>query len=96
MTRNSTRLHAVIDLHERGFTEDFIQLGNKIAWIQEQALFPLNDFQVLERYWFGLPGMQIYTVQAVMLKSAHVKGILLSQQLVGKETGRFNRRKSSK
>jgi hypothetical protein len=47
-----SKSEAVIDLHERGFTEDFQLLGNSILWIQGQIFIRQKDFSIAECHSF--------------------------------------------
>jgi hypothetical protein len=47
-----SKSEAVIDLHERGFTEDFQLLGKSILWIQGQIFIRQKDFSIVECHSF--------------------------------------------
>ena len=51
----ASNAEAIIDLHERGFTEDFQICGNKIVWIQEDIPVNLEDCLTLEYHCFEHP-----------------------------------------
>ncbi|QNA45877.1 hypothetical protein [Lacibacter sediminis] len=41
---------AIIGLHERGFTEDFVFSGNNILWVQQKILLLPQDVTLIEFY----------------------------------------------
>jgi hypothetical protein len=43
---------AIIDLHERGFSEDFKIVGDRILWIQRKLFFRQKDLSLLAAYHF--------------------------------------------
>lgn len=43
---------AIIDLHERGFSEDFKVVGDRILWIQRKLFFRQKDLSLLAAYHF--------------------------------------------
>ena len=43
---------AIIDLHERGFSEDFKIVGDKILWIQRKLFFTVKNLSLVEVYRF--------------------------------------------
>jgi hypothetical protein len=43
---------AIIDLHEKGFSEDFKVVGDRILWIQRKLFFRQKDLSLLAAYHF--------------------------------------------
>ena len=52
MKKYFSKSEAVIDLHERGFTEDFQLLGNNLLWIQGKIFLRQKDFSIEEYHSF--------------------------------------------
>ena len=71
---------AIIDLHERGYCQDFVLFGNNLLWVQEKIFISSNDFSILECHQFGHPGEQHedLDILGVMATGDNVKGILMN------------------
>ncbi|MEO5892219.1 MAG: hypothetical protein ABIQ31_18370 [Ferruginibacter sp.] len=71
---------AMIDLHKRGYLEDFILFGNNLFWIQEKAFIQARDFSIQECYRFAHPegNDEDFLVLAVSAVNDTIKGILLN------------------
>ena len=78
MKTYSNSLEAIIDLHERGFTEDFQRLGKNILWLQQNLLLQPNDYLILESHYVDDQEGRCRKISAVIANSIHLKGILLS------------------
>ena len=52
MVRYLNKAAVIIDLHERGFTEDFKVVGDRILWVQRKLFFKPNDFKLVEAHSF--------------------------------------------
>jgi hypothetical protein len=48
----SGKCEAVIDLHERGFTEDFQLVGTNFLWVQRKIFLRQSDFSITECHSF--------------------------------------------
>lgn len=69
---------AMIDLHERGFTEDFQLFGNNRLWIQEKKFLRQKDFSIVECHHF-LDAMGKETnIFGVITNISLVSGILVN------------------
>jgi len=69
----------IIDLHERGFTEDFQIAEGLVLWIQRKLLLKLADFSLVEAHSFmGNDGSE-QLVLGVNLLSHFASGILIWQ-----------------
>jgi hypothetical protein len=70
---------AIIDLHERGYCQDFVLFGNDLLWVQEKIFIGSNDFSILECHQFGHPGGQHEDrfILGVMTTGDNVRGILM-------------------
>jgi hypothetical protein len=44
---------AIVDLHERGYCQDFALSGNDLLWLQEKVLVLSGDFAIVEHYRFS-------------------------------------------
>lgn len=51
---HASKAEVIIDLHERGFTEDFQICRNKIVGIQEDIPVNLDDCYILEYHCFSI------------------------------------------
>lgn len=73
----------ISDLHQRGFTSDFIVLGNRLFCAQKQCFFNDNDFDILEVHSFDGDYSQKgeIVVLAIECFENEVKGILCQNQL---------------
>jgi hypothetical protein len=71
---------AIIDLHERGYCQDFVLFGNDLLWVQEKIFISRNDFSILECHQFGHLGRQHedLVILGVMATGDNVKGILMN------------------
>jgi len=47
-----SKCEVVIDLHERGFTEDFQLIGTNLLWVQRKIFLRQKDFSILEYHSF--------------------------------------------
>ena len=71
----------IVDLHERGFTEDFEVNRKGIVWIQEHVTIGQREFLVTECYRFlDRRGNEI-VICAIVSPLYKVKGILLMRNL---------------
>jgi hypothetical protein len=81
-THKNHRHHAdaIIDLHERGYCQDFVLFGNDLLWVQEKIFIGGNDFSILECHQFDHPGEQHedLVILGVMATDDNVKGILMN------------------
>jgi hypothetical protein len=70
----------VIDLHERGYCQDFVLFGNNLLWVQEKIFISSNDFSIIECHQFGHPVGQHedLVILGVMATGDNVKGILMN------------------
>lgn len=80
MKSYSTHQEAIIDLHERGYSNDFELMGNNLLWIQEKIYVRACDFAIIECHKFLPTGRRqkeliIFGVIAIRYNA---KGILMS------------------
>ena len=47
--------HAIIDLHKKGYVEDFVLFGDDLLWIQEKYFISENNFSISECHRFSHP-----------------------------------------
>ena len=80
MINYSTYLEAVIGLHERGFSEDFVLFGNTLLWVQEKAFFMPEDFSIIEchRVKFPRDNMEDLVMFGILTICSNIKGILMN------------------
>jgi hypothetical protein len=71
---------AIIDLHERGYCQDFVLFGNDLLWVQEKIFIHSNDFSILECHQFGHPDGQHedLVILGIMAMGDNIKGILMN------------------
>ncbi|MDB5200868.1 MAG: hypothetical protein JWQ27_277 [Ferruginibacter sp.] len=75
--------HAIIDLHENGFTEDFILAGNGLLWVQEKTCLQPTDFYMIKSHRFDHPDKkQRLFLMGIMITPANVKGIGMYEHLM--------------
>lgn len=78
MKKYFSESEAVIDLHERGFTEDFHLFGNNLLWIQQQIFLTEKDFSIVECHSFiNLLGKKTI-IFGVIASTVYVWGILIN------------------
>lgn len=75
-----SKWEAIIDLHERGFTEDFELCGDNILWIQQKTLLLSTNLELMESYFFPNEGGKETIILAVALNGYCARGILLTHQ----------------
>jgi hypothetical protein len=66
----------IIELHEKGYTEDFEAKEGWFFWVQQQMLVPLKEFNIVETYRFYTAGKP-HQLCGVVLRETDVKGILM-------------------
>jgi hypothetical protein len=71
---------AIIDLHDRGFSEDFVLFGNDLLWIQEKTFVSDEDFSIQECYHFDFPEKNIddLVIFGIITVCRNIKGILMN------------------
>jgi hypothetical protein len=73
-----SKSEAVIDLHERGFTEDFQLFGNNLLWIQQKIFLRQKDFSIVECHRFLDAVGKETIIFGVISNSSLVSGILIN------------------
>ena len=81
MKTYSNSLEAIIDLHEKGFTEDFQHLGKNILWLQQNLLLQPNDYLILESHYVNDQAGKCRKISAVVTNTIYVKGIIISPKI---------------
>ena len=71
MKVRSNKIDAIVDLHRRGFTNDFQLFGNDLLWVQE-SLVRVGDFAIV-RY----QKIDDLIVCGIIALHHNIKGILL-------------------
>jgi len=69
---------AVIDLHERGFTEDFQLFGMHLFWIQRKIFLKQKDFSIAECYIFIDSLVEETIIYGVIVNCSFAGGILIN------------------
>lgn len=74
-----SKSEAVIDLHERGFTEDFQLLGTNLLWIQQKIFLRQKDFSIVECHSFIESMGKETIIFGVIARGLVASGILINQ-----------------
>lgn len=70
---------AIIDLHERGYTEDFSLSGNDLLWLQGKTAVRAGEFSIVEFHSFPLQAdNRELIVYGIHVFSHNIKGILIT------------------
>lgn len=74
----TTAAEAVMDMHERGYTNDFQLFGNDLLWVQEKTFIRTGLFAILEYHRLWNPAAEDNGLVLLGVISAHhsVRGIL--------------------
>jgi len=80
MKKYLTEYEAIIDLHERGYCQDFQLHGDDLLWLQRKTFVCAGEFSILEYHRFfeqnkKKPGMLVLGVIAIYYNA---KGILIN------------------
>ena len=80
MINYSNYHEAVIALHERGFSEDFVLFGNDLLWVQEKTFVTPEDFSIIECHHVDFPrdNMEDLVIFGIMTFCRNIKGILMN------------------
>jgi hypothetical protein len=88
----------IADLHRRGFTSNFMLLGNRLFCAQTKCFFSGNQFDILEVHSFeeGCLNNEQTLVYAIECVSSAIKGILfenlnsrISREMLSKKLRKF-------
>lgn len=52
MKKYLVKYEAIIDMHERGYSEDFHLVGNRLLWLQGKEMVETGDFSIEEYHLF--------------------------------------------
>ncbi|MET0636749.1 MAG: hypothetical protein ABWZ25_12035 [Chitinophagaceae bacterium] len=75
-----TKADAIVDMHERGYINDFQLSGNDLLWVQGKVFLRARDFAILEYHRFSNPkrvGADLILFGVISLLN-EAKGILLN------------------
>jgi hypothetical protein len=68
----------IIDLHQRGYTEDFELNGNTLLWVQDGSVINSDEFSILECHRFlSVHGDELVIFGVISLHTMS-KGILIT------------------
>jgi hypothetical protein len=87
MNNNLKKQDVVINLHEKGFTDDFQLIGSNLLWVQGQTYLRRDECSVLEFYEFAETNKATEHSRLILgIQCLHhnAKGILI-QELQAKE-----------
>lgn len=73
------KYEAIIDLHERGYSEDFHLTGNSLLWLQGKIKMGTGDFYITEYHLFvdANPFRNSLAIFGVVAIYQELKGILI-------------------
>ena len=79
MNRKSLEIEVIVDMHKRGFCDDFLLFGCDLLWVQEGIFIRSGDYNLIVCYEFiksdrAHPGIILFGVEVI---SYNVKGILI-------------------
>lgn len=71
---------AIIDLHDKGYIEDFVLFGDELLWVQKKTFIDGADFSIIECHTFAYPGRSVedLVIFGIMMLYENVKGILMN------------------
>ena len=50
MNRNSLEIDVIVDMHKRGFCDDFLLFGLDLLWVQEGIFIRSGDYSLIVCY----------------------------------------------
>jgi hypothetical protein len=70
---------AIIDLHKKGYVEDFVVSGESLLWAQEKVFIKVNDFSIVKCLRFNNPDdkNKVLLILGVVATVENVKGIIM-------------------
>ena len=79
MNRNSLEIDVIVDMHKKGFCDDFLLFGCDLLWVQEGIIIRSGDYNLIVCYEVlksnrANPGIILCGVEVI---SFNVKGILI-------------------
>lgn len=79
MSKYTAKYEAIIDLHERGYCEDFQWVGNDLLWSQGKEMIRAGDFSIKEYYVFfdSKPLKTRLIILGIIGLHHNIKGILI-------------------
>ncbi len=71
---------AIIDLHKKGYVEDFVLFGDDLLWIQEKYFISENNFSISECHRFSHPygKDEDLVIFGILVFCQNIKGILMN------------------
>jgi hypothetical protein len=71
---------AVIDLHEKGYVEDFVVSGKYLFWVQEKVYIKATEFSIVKCLRFNNPDKKnkVLLIMGVIATTENVKGIVIN------------------
>lgn len=80
MKKYSVKYEAIVDLHERGYSEDFQLVGNNLLWLQGKEMVDAADFSIEECHLFydSNPINTTLIILGVVDLYHGIKGILMN------------------
>ena len=80
MKTYSNKSDAIIDLHKKGFINDFQLSGNDLLWVQEKLFIRAGEFSIIEYFKIKETKNKLneVVVFGIIAPYHNIKGILLS------------------
>jgi len=80
MRTHSSFRDTIIDLHERGYCEDFVLFGSDLLWIQDKSFIRENNFSITECYQFAHPygRNEDLVIFGILMPCQNIRGILMN------------------
>jgi hypothetical protein len=73
-----SKSEAIIDLHERGFTEDFQLIGTNLLWIQRKIFLRQKDFSIVACHSFITSSGKETIIFGVHVNDFFASGVLIN------------------
>jgi len=70
----------IIDLHQRGYCEDFVLFGDDLLWVQDKSFIRGNNFSITECHRFAHPygKNEDLVIFGILVLCQNIKGILMN------------------
>ena len=80
MINYSNSHEAVIDLHERGFSEHFVLFGNDLLCVQEKSFVKPEDFSIIEYHMVNFPrdNTEDLVISGIVTFCRNIKEVLMN------------------
>ena len=71
---------AIINLHQKGYVEDFVLFGDDLLWVQDKSFIRENNFSITECHRFSHPHGkdEDLVIFGILVFCQNIKGILMN------------------